>query len=1015
MSLAGISIKRPVTTTMLMIAMIFLGIISLLTLRTEMLPNINPPIITIDTFWSGAVSEDVESQITKKIEDTLPNVEGIKKITSNSSFENSSIIVEFDYGVDTDRKKGEIQTEVDSIKGDLPDTSDDPKVKKLLVGSGVLTMQVVISGDNFIEVTSFVENYVKPRLERIKGVGSIDIFGLTDKQIQIQFDSDKLKAYDLTPVELYELIKQSSLNTPIGVINTGKQEVIVRFMGELTELDEFRNLILKSGGKNLRLGDVAQVVLTTDDPESITKQDGINAISIGVNKSISGNTVEINNEVKKQFNLLMSYAPSNTKINIIMDSSGDIKSAIAGVKNSALTGLVFATIILFAFLKNLRTTSLITISLPISIMFTFVFLYFQGITLNLISLMGLSIGVGMLTDNSVVVIDNIYRHITELKKDVMTASEDGAAEVSLSLIASALTTMIVFVPILFIPGLAREIFRDMSYSIIYSNLAALIVSLTLMPMIASRYLRSDINIEKSGKIFTQIKKTYLFLRNLAFRNKKKTLIGIFIVFIATLVIGTKVVKSEFMPKQDFGKYALIAEIPKGASLDKSMEIMEKMESIIINNKHTKTYTELLDKSKVIFNVDIGPKNTREISVFDVQEQVREKIIDIPDIKPSVVNDFQSDSAGKSIEFSVTGDNLDEVKDIAKKIQDTISKNKGIVDLSSSAESGSLELRVQVDRDKLQTYGIYPAQLSRELSYSFLGGDKTQGQTVTVKTGLEEIDVLVRLSEKDRRDVKKLEQLNIKTSTGDFIKVSDVCKLSIVEATSEIKKIDKIYSVTLSANDGGIGMGKIQETFLKAFKDLNLPKNIGYSWGGESESLQEVSGQLMMSLGISIFLVYAILASQFESFALPFIIVGSIPLALIGVYFGLIVTNSAFDVMVMTGIVMLAGTVVNNAIILIDYIEILRRRGMSRDKAILKGCFTRLRPIIMTTSTTVLGMLPLAFGIGEGSEIYSGLAVAIIFGMTFSTMLTLIVIPILYEYVEDFSKKFLNISFKKKEK
>ncbi|MGL5054385.1 MAG: efflux RND transporter permease subunit [Fusobacteriaceae bacterium] len=1013
MSISGVSIRRPVTTTMLMLAMIFLGIISLLTLRTEMLPNINPPIISIDTFWSGAVSEDVESQITKKIEDILPNVEGIKKITSNSSFENSSIIVEFDYGVDTDRKKGEIQTEVDSIKGDLPDTINDPKVKKMLVGSGVLTLQAVVSGENFTEVTSFVENYVKPRLERIKGVGSVDVFGLTDKQIQIQFDSDKLKAYNLTPVELYELIKQSSLNTPIGVINTGKQEVIVRFMGELTELDEFKNLILKSGGKDLRLGDVAQVVLTTDDPESITRQDGINALSIGVNKSISGNTVEINNEVKKQFDLLMLYAPSNTKINIIMDSSGEIKSAISGVKNSALTGLVFATIILFAFLKNLRATSLITISLPISIMFTFVFLYFQGITLNLISLMGLSIGVGMLTDNSVVVIDNIYRHITELKKDVMTASEDGASEVGLSLIASALTTMIVFVPILFIPGLAREIFRDMSYSIIYSNLAALIVSLTLMPMIASRYLKSDIKIAKSGKVFTRIKKTYLFLRNIAFKNKKKTLIGIFCLFIATLVIGTKVVKSEFMPKQDFGKYALIVELPKGASLDKSVEIMEKMENIIINNKHTKTYTEILDKSKVIFNVDIGSKVNRKISVFDVQEQVREKTIGIPDIKPSVANQFQTSSAGKSIEFSITGDNLDEVKDIAKKIQETIAKNKGIVDLSSSAESGSLELRIQVDRDKLQTYGIYPAQLSKELSYAFLGGDKTKGQTVTVKTGIEEIDVLVRLSEKDRRDVKKLEQLNIKTSTGDFIKVSDVCKVSIVEATSEIKKIDKIYSVTLSANDGGIGMGEVQKAFLKAFTELNLPKNIGYSWGGESESLQEVSLQLIMSFGIAIFLVYAILASQFESFALPFIIVGSIPLALIGVYFGLIVTNSAFDVMVMTGIVMLAGTVVNNAIILIDYIEILRKRGMSRDKAILKGCFTRLRPIIMTTSTTVLGMLPLAFGTGEGSEIYSGMAVAIIFGMTFSTMLTLIIIPILYEYTEDFTKKISNFSFKKK--
>ncbi|MGL4688338.1 MAG: efflux RND transporter permease subunit [Fusobacteriaceae bacterium] len=1011
MTLAGLAIKRPVATTMFMISMIFLGFVALFSLKTELLPNMNIPLIMIETTWDGAVPEDIESQITKKIEDVLPNIEGITKVRSSSSFGRSSVIAELDFGSDIDAKKGEIQTEIDAIKAELPGTASEPSIKKLQAGRGVSTMQLILSGPNIPELSTFVEEYVKPRFERIQGVGGLDVSGVAAKQIQVQFDTNKLSGYNLTPTELYGLIQQSSVNLPLGTINTGGKEVVARFVGEFSQIDEFKNMIIKSGGKTLRLIDVAEVVLTTEDVSSLAKRNGEYGIAIGVNKTTSGNTLDINEVVKKNIEELKLYAPSGVSFNIIFDATENIESSINGVKNNGFSGLILATIVLLIFLKNLRATLLITFALPISIMFTFVFLYFQGITLNLISLMGLSIGVGMLTDNSVVVIDNIYRHISELKKTVRDAADDGATEVSIAIIASASTTMVVFIPILFIPGFAREIFRDLAYAIIYSNLAAIIVSLTLMPMVASRFLNPKINVATEGKIFSKFKEKYKKLFDLAFNNKNKTVLVAIVTFFVVITLGIKIVKTEFFPNQDTGKYSIVAELPKGVSIETAEAISEKLEKIAKENEHTKSYTTLLDKQKVIVNIDIGGKSDRKISVFDLQNDMRPIVEKTLDVKSTIANEFQTDTPGKDVQFRVTGDNLDEITQIAIKIKEAITGKKGLVDVSTTAEAGNTEVRIVMDRDKLNSYGITPTELGETISYSLLGGNRGQGKTVTVKTGTEEIDVLIRMSDEDRRKISTLEQINIRTADGNFVKVSDVAKLVMAEGKSEIEKSDKIYYISIDVNDGGVGINNVKNVLVEEFNKVEKSKTVAYQWGGQTELMNDVTVQMGMALLISIFLIYAILASQFENFTLPFIIIGSIPLAMIGVYIGLIVTNKPFNMMVMIGIIMLAGTVVNNAIVLIDYIEILRVRGAEREAAVKEACATRLRPILMTTMTTVLGMVPMALGIGEGAEIYSGMAITVMFGLSFSTLLTLVVIPVLYVLVEDFNNKILSIASK----
>lgn len=1005
MTLAGLSIRRPVATTMVMISIMFIGLMAMLSMKSELLPNMEIPVVTISTTWSGAVAEDVETQITKKIEEILPNVEGIDKISSTSTFEKSTIVVEFNFGIDADEKTTEIQRELSKITNDLPDDAGTPVAKKVEAGAGNLTMILMFSAENRSELSTFIEEYLTPKLESLTGIGQVLVFGNPDKQLQIQFDSDKLAAYNLTPVELYNLISISSKNLPLGTVQTGNKNIIARFMGELNYIDEYKNMVIQSNGNTLKLSDVADIVLTTEDFSDKGFLSGKEAIPVAIEKSADGSTIELNKAATKAIESLKSVMPPGTEYKVLMDSSEDIESSISSVSSGAVQGLVLATIVLLLFLKNIRATFLVSAALPVAIIFTFAFLALNGTSLNLISLMGLSIGVGMLTDNSVVVVDNIYRHMTELHSPVMEASENGATEVTLSVIASSLTTMVVFIPILFIPGIAREIFRDLSYSIIYSNIAALLVSLTLIPMLASRFLSNKINITAEGKIFGAVKNNYMKLIKWALKNRLKTVAISIILFVVSLMVGPRFLKMEFFPKQDEGRYSIAVELGKGLDLDKSIAIANQIEDIVKNEPNTKFYFTVAQNDQLSVNVDIGKKDTRDISVFDIINKVRPLAEKIPDTRVSVSEEFSMRTPSRDVEFSIVGTNLDELKVVGKNIIDKLKQYPGAVDIKSTLDPGNVEARIVLNRDKIKSYGLDPISVGQILSYSILGGDRSN--TVTVKTGSEEIDVMVRLPKEKRRDINDIKNINIKVGDNKFIKVSDIVDIVYAEGSSEINKTDRIYSVTVSANDGGVGTRAIQDQMVKAFNESNPPASVSYRWGGDSENLNDSVSQLGMALGISIFLIYALLAAQFENFLLPFIIIGSIPLALIGIIWGLIVFGQAVNVMVMIGMILLAGVVVNNAIVLIDFIQLTIERGSNRTEAVLESCRTRLRPILMTTMTTVLGMLPLSLGIGEGSEVYRGMAITVMCGLTFSTLLTLVVIPILFTLVEDFIEKVAN--------
>ncbi len=998
MTLAGLSIRRPVATAMVMISVMFIGLMAMFSMKSELLPNMNIPVVTVTTTWDGAIAEDVETQVTKEIEEILPNVEGIDKITSTSTFGKSTIAVEFDYGIDADIKVTEIQREISKILNDLPDDADTPVSKKVEVASGNITLVMMFTSPDKTELSTFVEEYLKPQFETLPGIGQVQVFGNPEKQVQIQFDSNKLAAYNLSPMELYELIRESSLNVPLGTASTGTKDIIVRFMGELNYIDSLEDMVIKSNGNSLRLKDVANVVYTTEDPEDVSFRSGKESIAVVVEKSSDGSTIELNNRAFEKLEELIPIMPPNTEYSVLLNTSNDINKSISNVSGTAVQGLILATIVLLVFLKNIRATLLVSAALPVAIIFTFAFLALNGTSLNLVSLMGLSIGVGMLTDNSVVVVDNIYRHMTELKSPVMEASENGTTEVTMSVIASALTTMIVFIPILFIPGIAREMFRDLSFSIIFSNLAAIIVAVTLIPMLASRFLNNKINITKEGKIFGTVKAEYVKLINWAIINRWKTLGITLSIFVLSVLITPRFLKTEFMPKQDQGRYSIVAELGEGLDLEKSRRISQEVEEIVKSEPNTQSYFTIVQKDSFSVNVDIGKKDTRETSVFEIIEKLRPLAEKIPDTRISLSEDFATQSQERDVEFEIVGANLSEIREIGAKVLEKMKKYPGAVDIKSTLDPGNVEATIVLKRDKIRSYDISPSVIGQTLNYAVLGGDRAD--TVTVKTGTEELDVMVRLPKEKRNDVELLKNINIKIDSGKFIKLSDVADIVMAEGASEINKLDRIYSVTISANDGGVGLQVIQDKFIEAYNEVDPPKSVRYRWGGDSENMSDASEQLGLALGIAVFLIYALLAAQFEHFVLPIIIIGSIPLALIGVLWGLVIMNQAVNIMVMIGIILLAGIVVNNAIVLIDFIKMTRERGSERQEAIIESCRTRLRPILMTTMTTVLGMLPLSLGIGEGAEVYRGMAITVMWGLSVSTLLTLIVIPILYTLIED---------------
>ena len=1001
-SIAEFATKRVVATTMIILFMVFSGIIAMFGMKQELLPDFDFPIVSVTTKWTGASPEDVDTQISKKIEDAVLNVDGIKNVTMTSGLGYSAVIIEFDFGVDSDIKKVQVQSEIDKIKNDLPEDIDSPVVGGFDTGRGGDTVLLInVSGTDEVQLTTFAEEFIKPRLKRNKGIGEVKIIGGATREIRVKLDPYKLKSFGFSASEVYNSMRTSNTVVPSGFIKDGGKEFLVRVLGEIKTLDEIENIILSnSNGKTLKLKDIANIEYTTKDKENFSKLNGKDAISIAISKTSDGNLVEIADRTKSQLEEIKSFFPKGSSYEIIQDRSKNVKDSINNVASTGFQALILAIIILMVFLKDIRATLVVALAVPISIAFTFFLLASQNVTLNLVSLMGLSLGVGSLVDNSVVTLDNIFRHMEENKEPPLVASIRGTNEVIVALMASTLTSVCVFFPIILKNGFAKEVFNDMSLAIIFSLSVSIIVAMLFVPMAASRFLNLDkiLKKEQNDGFFKKVKEKYGEIIVKALNNRPKIIIGVIILFFATVIFIFPMIKTTFFPKIDNREYAVIAELSTGLDLQKSYDVTKKIEKIVSEDKATSSYSSVIEKNASIVNVKIKGKE----SSFKVMERIRSKVKDIPDIKLNMTERFTTSVAEKDYSFIIQGDNIVELDRISKAMIKELETTGIFKDIKSSYEGGNPQARVIVDRTKAEMYNINVTDVATTLNMSILGI-----APIEITEGSDNLDVTIQLDDKFKNSTDKILDLDVKNKDGLFVKLRDIAKIDEVEGPSSVDKKNGFQIVTVESNlSEGKGFNDASSAIDKAFKNTAPAKGYTLAPAGSADSFKEMGSDLGQSLLLSIILIYTVLAVQLESFVLPLVIMGTVPLSLIGVILGLFITGTQLSMFVMIGIIMLMGIVVNNAIVLIDYIELLRNKGIEMREAIRLAGTTRLRPILMTTLTTVLGWIPMALGIGTGAGYYQGMSIAVIFGLSTSTLLTLIVIPLIYSLVEERKMKKL---------
>ena len=995
--LSNLAITKPVTTIMLVITMVIMGLISMFGIPVESMPEMNLPVVTTEILYTGVAPEDMEDLVAEPVEGSIEGVEGIEKIQSYSGEGYTYIVIWFEWGVDLDQKVIDIKDKITKIRAKLPEDIEEPIVSKIDVMGKDTVMDLNLSGNDLIKVRRIAEDKIKPKLERIPGVASVELYGGLEKEVLVKVDPLKLENYGFNIDSVINILRTASVNMPAGKIKEGDKEFLLRVIGKIDKIKNIKNIVIyNKDGKTLHLDDIVDIYIDNSDRDSYNRMNGQESISLNLIKESGGNTVQISEEVKKDLVMLRNELSEGMKLTIGRDSAENINDSMDMVKSNALLGLLLASIILFVFLKNIRATLIVATAIPTSIIFTFVLIKYKGITMNMLSLGGLALGVGMLVDNSVIVLENIYRHLTEKKKPVFEAARDGAAEMGLPILASTATTVAVFLPIAFTEGMVGEIFSDFSYTVAFSLIASMIVALTFVPMISSKTLNNRNTIGQEGKLFGKLK--YIYSRMITWALTRKALIVFItvVLFVGSMLAAWKLVGMEFFPKTDMAGYTISAKLPSGLGLEKANGIAKKIEEIIKTDEFTEKYITKVKKDLITLSVEIPDKEKRKKSTDEVIESIRNKTGMIPDVTITVAPKAMGGrSGGSPIEVKVSGDDYVRLEKYSNMIQKSMGNVKGVVDIENSYEGGNPEIKIRIDREKAEYYGLNVSYISSIVNSKMLGI-----VPLKLQSNGEEIDVKVELKDEYKDSIVKVNNILIPLNNGGSIRLKEVAKLEISEGPSQIIRQDGNKVITITANSFGRDLGSITKDLRKELNKVTLPKGYSYEFGGEQKDMQEMMVNLAIAFLIAIFLVYMILASQFESFTLPLIIMVTVPLALIGVVIGLLVTGFSLSMTVMIGIIMLAGIVVNNAIVLIDYINLLKAREIDRHLAIIEAGETRLRPILMTTMTTIFGMIPLATGRGAGGDFYQPLAIAVIFGLSFSTLLTLIVIPVFYALLDD---------------
>lgn len=1105
MNIVEIAVKRPVTVWMLTFAIILFGMVSLSRLALNLLPELSYPTLTIRTDYIGAAPGEIEQLVSKPIEETIGVVKGVRTVTSTSKAGQSDVLLEFDWGTDMDLASLEVREKLDTLQLPLDikkplllrfNPSLDPVMRFGLGGASVETVetptkpstlaqpnqaqdnqQVVLTSQGIKALRIYAEEQIKRQLESVVGVASVKVGGGLENEIQVLVNQQKTSQLNITVNEIIKRLKDENVNSSGGRVKDGSQEYLVRTLNQFQTLDDIRNLFIANReGKNIRLGDIATVQDAHKEPTSINRFNGFEGVEIAIYKEGDANTVEVAENIQFRIAQLQDDIPSQYQLQLVYDQSKFIASAIDEVKSAAIIGGLLAMLVLYLFLKNIWSTLIISISIPVSIIATFNLMYGNGISLNIMSLGGIALAIGLLVDNSIVVLENIARHKTKTK-NFKQAAIIGTKEVSMAIIASTLTTMAVFFPLVFVEGIAGQLFSDQALTVTFALAASLIVALTLIPMLASREKSTDAannehsldlgeSLEKTipaskigwlfhylslplywvvqlifhfipflitslivllfrvlskvlgtlfrpllwifDKSFVQIEKTYLAALKHALDARLLVLTAVISVSLASVLLLPKL-GMELIPDMSQGEFFVEINLPTGSQLENTDRVIADLANFTANLEGVaRTYALAGTGSLMNVSASQGGEYWGKLNVVmqtassaQTSQQVMHEMRGYLSKQAGVQSKFGKPALftfATPLAVQIIGYDLENLTKYSQRMEAIMQGDKRFADVKSSLQSGNPELKIKFDHGKLAQLGINAPDVAKLLSVQ-IGGE------VATKYSIEDrkVDILVRTIEQQRDSIADIGQIIVNPGASPAIPLAAVADITMSIGPSEITRIGQERVAVISAN---LNYGDLNEAVLAVqqhIDTLKLPLNMQAKVAGQSEEMENSFQSLQFALALAIFLVYLVMASQFESLLHPLLILLTVPLACAGSIYGLYLSGTNISVVVFIGLIMLAGIVVNNAIVLIDRINQLRESGQQKTAAIIEAAQSRLRPILMTTLTTSLGLLPMAIGLGDGSEIRTPMAVTVIYGLLFATLLTLFFIPVIYSLFD--RKKF----------
>jgi HAE1 family hydrophobic/amphiphilic exporter-1 len=1032
MNLARAAVHRPIFTTMVTLIVLIMGGVSLYRIPVDLMPDVTSPTLSVSTRYENASPAEIEELITRPVEEAMSAVPGVEEVSSVSSEGNSNVRITFAWGTDLDAAANDIRDRLDRVIPRLPEEADRPTLRKFDLASFPILILGAASRLDPVQMRKLIDDQVKYRIERVPGVAALDVMGGQEREIHVLLDPDKIKALGIPLDVLVSRIKDANVTLPAGTLEAGNYEMVVRTPGEYTNLDQLRETaVAVRQGVPVLLKDVAQIEDSWLKVTRLVRVNGVPGVRMSVNKQSGRNTVDVARAVREEIERINQDIPQ-VRITPIVDTSEYIERSITNVGSSAMYGGLYAIVILLLFLRNVRSTAIIATAIPISIIATFMLIYFGGFTMNLMTLGGLALGVGMLVDNAIVVLENIYR-LREGDRQLggEEAAVRGTEEVTAAIVSSTLTTVVVFLPLIFVRGMAGVMFKQLAYVVSFALLCSLAVALTLVPMLASRFLRPvslDATADETvthklfritGRFLEGIERRYKDALHTSLNHRLWVVAAALLLLVSSLAL-IPLIGTELMPTADEGQVRINVEMEVGTKLSLLDETFRPIEAIVAREvpEARSTVTSMGGSGwhsggshKGDMSVNLKPLSERTRSSDEIAAALRQKLAGIPGttIRTRAGQGLfilrMASGRADQLQVEVRGYDLQIADALARRVKEVVETVPGVTDATISRDSGQPERLVVVDRTKAEAMKVSVSQAASMLQ-TVLGGTRAS----YYREGGDEYAILVKLKDSEKQSLQSILDLTLTSATGEPVVLRNIVNVQERTGPVGIERNDQERIVLIEANVLGRDMGSIVADVRERLRSIPIPRDFSVGFGGDYEEQQKAFRELGLGLVLSLILVYMVMACQYESLRDPLVVMFSVPLAIIGVTVTLFLTHTTFNVQSYIGCIMLGGIVVNNAILLVDHTNLLRRRdGLGAREAIEEAGRRRLRPILMTTLTTVLGLIPLALGLGEGGEAQAPLARAVIGGLTSSTLLTLVFVPVVYSLFEEGWRKKRKVS------